>query len=172
MLSILYRLTLAVNRFTRLLSCAVAWLVLAAVIISAGNAISRKTLNVASNAWLEAQWYLFGAVFLLGAAYALRTDAHVRIDIVSSRLNPRARTAIDVLLHCVFLVPFCLVMIGQSWPWFERSYAIGEMSSNAGGLVIWPAKLMIPIGFAVLLLQTVSEIISKGLDLAGWEPPS
>jgi TRAP-type mannitol/chloroaromatic compound transport system permease small subunit len=138
-----------------------AWLVLAAVLLSAGNAASRYALNLSSNAWLELQWYLFSAVFLLGAGYALLRDAHVRVDVVSSRLSARARAWLDIIGIVAFLMPMALVILYFAWPMFTESWASGEMSSDAGGLPRWPVKLLIPLGFALLVLQAVSELIKR-----------
>ena len=137
------------------------WLILLTVLISAGNAISRYAFSISSNAWLEIQWYLFGAVFLLGAGFAFLRNAHVRIDVVSSRLSARTRNWIDIVGILVFLLPLCYLMIALGWPLFERSWDTGEMSPNAGGLIRWPAYLMIPLGFALLALQALSELIKR-----------
>ncbi len=137
------------------------WLILAATLISAGNAISRYAFSKSSNAFLEIQWYLFGAVFLLGGGYAFLRNAHVRIDVLSSRLSARARNWVDVVGIVVFLLPLCYMMAKMGWPVFERAWTSGEMSSNAGGLIRWPAYLMIPAGFLLLGLQGVSELIKR-----------
>lgn len=148
-----------------------AWLVLAAVLVSAGNAASRYALNLSSNAWLELQWYLFSAVFLLGAGYALLRDAHVRIDVLSGRLSARARAWLDVFGIVFFLMPMALLILYLSWPMFVESYVTGEVSSDAGGLVRWPVKLLIPLGFALLVLQGVSELIKRVAFLRSPAPP-
>lgn len=139
----------------------IRWLILAAVLISAANAIVRKTLNISSNAYLEAQWYLFSAVFMLGAAYVFLHNGHVRIDFISSRLSRRTNAIIDAIGIVVFLIPLCLILIDLSWPFFVRTYESGEVSENAGGLIRWPVILLIPLGFAMLLLQAVSELIKR-----------
>ncbi|MDT3737832.1 MAG: TRAP transporter small permease subunit [Denitratisoma sp.] len=146
------------------------WLVLAAVLISAGNAIVRKTLNMSSNALLEIQWYLFSAVFLLGAGYAFLKNAHVRIDFLSNHLSPKMRNIIDIVGILVFLGPLCILLIVLSWPLFENAWTSGEMSQNAGGLIRWPVMLMIPAGMALLLLQAVSELIKRFAFLRGAIP--
>lgn len=146
------------------------WLVLAAVLISAGNAIVRKTLNMSSNALLEIQWYLFSAVFLLGAGYAFLKNAHVRIDFISNHLSPKVRNVIDIVGILVFLGPLCILLIMLSWPLFENAWTSGEMSQNAGGLIRWPVMLMIPAGMALLLLQAVSELIKRFAFLRGAIP--
>lgn len=139
----------------------VGWLILAAVAVSAGNALMRKMFSQSSNAWLELQWYLFGAVFLLCAGYALLKDAHVRIDVLSARLSKRRRDWIDVFGHIFFLAPLCLIILYEGIPFFIRSYLSGENSGNAGGLILWPAKLLVPLGFGLLLLQGMSELIKR-----------
>ena len=145
----------------------VMWLVLAAVLISAGNALMRKAFNIGSNAYLEVQWYLFAAVFMLGAGYVFLHNGHVRIDFISSRLSRRANAAIDAIGIVVFLIPLCLILIDLSWPYFLRAYVSGEMSENAGGLIRWPVLLLIPTGFAILLLQAASELIKRLAFLGG-----
>jgi len=151
----------AIDALSTLVGKVAMWLILLTVFISAANAISRYALHISSNAWLEIQWYLFGAVFLLGAGFAFLRNAHVRIDVVSSRLSARARNWIDIVGILVFLLPLCYLMIALGWPLFERSWDTGEMSPNAGGLIRWPAYLMIPLGFALLALQAVSELIKR-----------
>jgi TRAP-type mannitol/chloroaromatic compound transport system permease small subunit len=137
------------------------WLVLAAVLISAGNAIMRKAFNVGSNAYLEIQWYLYAAVFMLAAAYVMLHNGHVRIDFIASRLSRKTNAIIDALGIVLFVLPLCVVLIDLSWPFFMRAYTSGEMSENAGGLIRWPVILLIPLGFALLLLQGVSELIKR-----------
>ncbi len=139
----------------------VMWFILAATLISAGNAISRYAFSISSNAFLEIQWYLFGAVFLLGGGYAFLRNAHVRIDVVSSRLSARTRNWIDVIGIVVFLLPLSYMMAKMGWPVFERAWQGGEMSSNAGGLIRWPAYLLIPVGFILLGLQGLSELVKR-----------
>lgn len=146
------------------------WFILAAVFISAGNAIVRKLFNMSSNALLEIQWYLFSAVFLLGAGYAFLKNAHVRIDFLSNHLSPRVRNIIDIVGILVFLGPLCILLILLSWPLFENAWTSGEMSQNAGGLIRWPVMLMIPAGMALLLLQAVSELIKRFAFLRGAIP--
>jgi TRAP-type mannitol/chloroaromatic compound transport system permease small subunit len=146
------------------------WLVLVAVMVSAGNAISRKLFNVSSNAYLELQWYLFSALFLFCAGYTLLRNEHVRIDVVAGRLSPRAQAWIDVFGTVFFLMPMALMFIWLSWPIFVRTYVHGEISTNAGGLLIWPARLMVPIGFSLLVLQGLSELIKRVAFLAGRGP--
>lgn len=148
----------------------IRWFVLAAVLISAVNAIVRKAFNISSNAFLEVQWYLFAAVFMLGAGYAFLRNVHVRIDFISSKLSKRANAIIDSLGIVIFLIPLCLIMITLSWPFFVNAWNTGEMSQNAGGLIRWPALLLIPLGFAILLLQGVSELIKRLAFLQGAIP--
>lgn len=143
------------------------WLVLAAVLISAGNAIIRKAFNVSSNAYLEVQWYLFAAVFMFGAGYVFLHNGHVRIDFIASRLSRKANAVIDSLGIVLFLIPLCVILIDLSWPFFMRAYVSGEMSENAGGLIRWPVILMIPVGFSILLAQGVSELIKRVAFLLG-----
>jgi TRAP-type mannitol/chloroaromatic compound transport system permease small subunit len=146
------------------------WLILAAVLISAGNAIVRKLFNMSSNALLEVQWYLFSAVFLLGAGYTFLKNAHVRIDFVSSRLPPRTRSWIDIGGIVLFLIPLCWLLIDMSWPLFVNAWESGEMSQNAGGLIRWPVYLLLPVGMAFLLLQGLSELIKRLAFLRGLIP--
>ena len=167
LLTVLLRVSAAIDRFCTFIGRAVAWLVLAAVLVSAGNAIVRKTFDMSSNAWLELQWYLFGAVFMLAAAYTLQRNEHIRIDIVSGRISKRARDWIDLLGHFLFLMPFVLLMIWLLVPYARNSFRIQEVSSNAGGLIIWPAKAMILLGFGLLFLQGISEIIKRIAVMTG-----
>lgn len=148
------------------------WLVLATTFISAGNALVRKLFNTSSNAWLEIQWYLFAAVFMLGAGYAFLRNAHVRIDFVSSRLSVRTRQWIDIVGIVVFLWPFCYLMVVLSWPVVSLAYQSGEVSSNAGGLIRWPVYALIPAGFGLLGLQALSELIKRVAYLRGVGPDS
>ena len=151
----------AIDAVTGFIGHHIRWLILAAVLVSAVNAIVRKLFDTSSNAWLELQWYLFGAVFMLAAAYVLQRNGHVRIDVVSSRLGAHARHWIDLFCHVLMLLPLVLIMIWLSWPFFLDSYRSGESSANAGGLIIWPSKLFVLLGFVLLLLQAVSEIIKR-----------
>ncbi|HSQ02834.1 MAG TPA: TRAP transporter small permease subunit, partial [Burkholderiales bacterium] len=146
------------------------WLVLVAVLVSAGNAIMRYTFNMSSNAWLEIQWYLFSAIFLLAAGYTLKHNAHVRIDVIAGRLSPRGHAAIDIFGGLLFLMPMALIILYLSWPMVVDSYTTQELSSDAGGLLRWPVKVLIPVGFALLTLQGVSEIIKRIAFLRGLIP--
>ncbi len=148
----------------------IMWLILAAVLLSAGNAIARKAFRIGSNALTEMQWYLFSGVFLLGAGYVFLKNVHVRIDFVSVRLSARARSWIDIAGIIVFLVPFCWLLIQMSWPLFVKAWYSGEMSQNAGGLIRWPVYLLLPVGMALLLLQSASELIKRFAFLCGLIP--
>ena len=139
----------------------VSWLILLAVLVSTVNAVVRKVFDMSSNAWLELQWQLFGAVFMLGAAWTFLANEHIRIDIVNARLPKRVRDWIDLLGHFFFFMPIVILMIYDGVPFFLRSYNINEQSLNAGGLAQWPAKLLIPLGFGLLFLQGISEIIKR-----------
>ncbi|MAM12331.1 TRAP transporter small permease subunit [Martelella lutilitoris] len=156
-----------IDRLNEFIGHSVSWLLLVAVLVSAGNAVSRKLFSLSSNAMLELQWYLYGAVFMLAAAYALLKNEHIRIDILSSSWSKRTRDWIDLILHTIFLVPFAGMMIYLAWPWFWRSFESGEHSTNAGGLILWPAKSFILIGFILLLLQAFSEIIKRAAVISG-----
>ncbi len=146
------------------------WLILATTLISAGNALTRKMFNISSNGLLEIQWYLFAAVFMLGAGYGFLRNSHVRIDFISSKLSDRTRNIIDVVGILLVMLPFCIIMIKLSWPFFMQAFNSGEMSQNAGGLIRWPAYVLIPAGFALLLLQALSELIKRVAFLTGAGP--
>ncbi|GGK43575.1 TRAP transporter small permease subunit [Salinarimonas ramus] len=169
-MSFALRLAHGIDALNERIARLAAWLVLAAVVISAGNAISRKAFSLSSNAWLELQWYLFGAVFLLGASWTLKRNEHVRIDVLSSRLAPRTRAWIDVVGHALFLLPFAFVHATTAVPFFLLSWRTGEVSPNAGGLPLWPAKLLVLVGFTMLLAQGVSELVKKIAVLRGALP--
>jgi len=163
----LLRLSRLIDALSERLGRLVMWLVLAAVLISAGNALVRKLFNVSSNAYLEIQWYLFAAVFMLGVGHVMLRNGHVRIDVVSTRLSARANAVIDMLGIVLFIVPLAVIMIDLSWPLFMRAWVSGETSQNAGGLIRWPVLLLIPAGFGVLLLQSLSELIKRAAFLSG-----
>ena len=148
----------------------VYWLLLAAVLISTGNAIMRKAFDIGSNAYLEAQWYLFATVFMLGAGYVLLHDQHVRIDIVSSRLSRRTRAWIDVVGLVAVLIPMCIVIGWMAMPSVKLAIASGEVSASPGGLIRWPLYILVPIGFALLCAQGVSELIKNLAFLSGRAP--
>jgi TRAP-type mannitol/chloroaromatic compound transport system permease small subunit len=143
------------------------WLVLLSCLISAGNAFSRYAFSISSNAWLEIQWYMFGALVLLGASYTLKRNEHVRVDIVYSNVSTRRQITIDIFGGIFFLLPATLIMAYLSWPIFYNSWALGEVSTNAGGLLRWPIKIFLPIGFALLSLQGISELIKRIAMLTG-----
>jgi TRAP-type mannitol/chloroaromatic compound transport system permease small subunit len=143
------------------------WLVLAACLISAGNAMSRYAFDLSSNAWLEVQWYLFAAMVLFGASYTLRLNEHVRVDIIYTHLSERGKEWLDLVGTALFLVPSMLVIAYYSWPFFMQSWAVREISGNAGGLIRYPVKFIIPLGFTLVALQGVSEIIKRIAALRG-----
>ncbi|MBB4041683.1 TRAP-type mannitol/chloroaromatic compound transport system permease small subunit [Microvirga flocculans] len=157
----LLRLSRVIDAFNERIGKVAAWAIVVAILVSAVNAIIRRVFGVSSNAWLELQWYLFGAVFMLCAAWTLKVNEHIRIDIISSRLSKRSRDGIDVFGHVFFLFPFVALMLYLSVPYFIRSYESGEVSSNAGGLLIWPAKGLILLGFISLAFQWLSELIKR-----------
>ena len=159
-----------IDRINGLIGRSFAWLILAAVLVSAGNAVVRKAFNLSSNAFLEAQWYLFGAVFMMCAAWTLREDEHVRVDVLSQRMSPRTRVWVDLVCHILFLLPFAGLMVWLGWPFFVSSFTSGEQSSNAGGLIRWPAKIWILLGFVLLLAQGLAEIIKRSAMLSGHLP--
>lgn len=166
----LLRLSGAIDALNDRVGRLVYWAVLAAVLVSAANALMRYAFDLSSNAWLELQWYLFSAVFLLAAAYTLRHNEHVRIDLLYSRLSPRGRAWIDLLGGLFFLLPMAVVIMVLSWPVLIESIVRNEYSSDAGGLLRWPVKLLIPIGFLLLVLQGVSEIVKRVGFLLGRIP--
>ncbi|WEX86848.1 TRAP transporter small permease subunit [Sinorhizobium garamanticum] len=156
-----------IDTITENIGKAVGWLILVAVLVSAGNAVIRKIFNMSSNAWLEAQWYLFGAAFMFAAAYTLSQNEHIRIDVVYGSFSRRVQHWIDLFGHVFFLMPFVLLMLYYLVPYVRMSYVSGEGSSSAGGLIIWPAKAILLIGFILLALQGVSEIIKKIAIMTG-----
>jgi TRAP-type mannitol/chloroaromatic compound transport system permease small subunit len=160
----------AIDAMNTFFGKAVSWLLLAAVLISAINAVTRKLFNLSSNAWLEAQWYLFSAAFLLAAAWTLLSSEHVKVDLVYGQLPRRAQLWIEVFGTIFFLMPFCLVTIYLSWPIVIAKYVSGEVSNNTGGLILWPVWAMIPVGFGLLALQGLSELIKRLAILSGATP--
>jgi TRAP-type mannitol/chloroaromatic compound transport system permease small subunit len=169
-LGFLLAVSRAIDTLNRRVGHAVRWLILAAVLVSAGNAVSRYLFDLSSNAWLELQWYLFSAVFLLAAGYALLHNEHVRIDVIFGHLPPRLRAGIDLIGGVFFLMPMAIMIMVLSWPMVVDSYMHHEYSSDAGGLLRWPVKLLIPIGFLLLALQGVSEIVKRVAFLLGYIP--
>jgi len=166
----LLRLSQGIDTFTRWTGKRLAWLILVAIIISAVNAIIRKGFDVSSNSWLELQWVLFGIVFLLCSPWTLLDNEHIRIDIVNNLFSKRWRDIIDVIGHVFFLMPLCIVMIITGGPFFMRSVEVNEQSGNAGGLPQWPAKSLVIIGFAFLLVQGISELIKRIAVMRGLIP--
>ena len=166
-MSFLLKLSAWIDTLNTKIGKLTTWMILITTLISAGNAIVRKLFDTSSNALLEVQWYIFAAVFLLGAAYGLLQNSHVRIDFISARLSARTRNWIDVMGIVAALIPFCVLSIYLSWPLFMQAYESGEMSQNAGGLIRWPAYALIPAGFALLALQGVSELIKRLAFLSG-----
>ena len=171
-MGLLLKLSNSIDALSRLIGRIVIWFIFATAVISALNAVARKAFHVGSNAFLEIQWYLFAAVFMLGAGYAFLQNAHVRIDVVANKLSPRVRNIIDILGIIVFLLPLCYFMISFSWPVVHGAFVSGEVSSNAGGLIRWPVYALVPAGFGLLALQAVSELIKRIAFLAGKGPDS
>jgi TRAP-type mannitol/chloroaromatic compound transport system permease small subunit len=168
--SFLLSVSRLIDRLSERIGHAFYWLILATVLISAGNAIVRKAFNVSSNSWLEIQWYLFSAVFLVLAGYTLMRNDHVRIDVIAHRLSKKTQTWIDIIGTLFFLFPMAFLIMWLSWPVFIDAYERHEVSTNAGGLIIWPARLLVPIGFALLIIQGVSELIKRFAFLRGLIP--
>ena len=159
-----------IDRLNEAIGRGVYWLILLSVLVSSGNATVRYALSRSSNGWLEIQWYLFSAVFLLGAGYTLLHNEHVRIDIIYGRLKPRTRAWIDILGGLFFLLPMAIIILTLAWPMFVDSWVRDEYSTDAGGLIRWPVKLLIPVGFLLLSLQGVSEVIKRAAFLMGLIP--
>ncbi len=160
----------SIDRLNELIGRLVYWLILVSVLVSSGNAAVRYAFSRSSNGWLEIQWYLFSAVFLLGAGYTLLHNEHVRIDIIYGRLSPRGRAWIDLLGGLFFLLPMALIIMSLAWPMFLDSWNRNEYSTDAGGLIRWPVKLLIPVGFLLLVLQGLSEIVKRVAFLMGRIP--
>jgi TRAP-type mannitol/chloroaromatic compound transport system permease small subunit len=159
-----------VDSITERIGKSIGWLLLAAVLISAGNALIRKTFDISSNAFLEAQWYLFGAVFMLGAGYVFLHDQHVRIDVLSSRLKRTTQIWIDVVGIAFFLLPLCAFVMWTSLPSLQTAFITEEVSANPGGLLRWPVYALVPVGFALLTFQALSELIKRVAFLTGQGP--
>jgi len=143
-------------------------LVLLSCLVSAGNAMVRYAFNVSSNGWLEAQWYMFAVMVMLGASYTLKRNEHVRVDILYMMMSERAHLWLDLICGLLFLIPSCTLLVWLSWPFFMQSFVVNEWSSNAGGLLRWPVKLLLPVGFGLLALQGVSEVIKRAAALRGF----
>ena len=157
----LLALSRTIDRINEFIGRWVSWLILLAILVSAGNAVIRKVLDISSNAWLELQWYLFGAAFMLAAAHTLKQNDHIRIDIVYGMFSRRVQHWIDLFGHLFFLMPFVVLMVIYFVPYVSLSFHSGEMSTNAGGLIVWPAKAILLAGFFLLAVQGCSEIIKK-----------
>jgi TRAP-type mannitol/chloroaromatic compound transport system permease small subunit len=158
---VLLRLSRAIDHVNDRFGEIANWLVLFACLISAGNAASRYLFSASSNAWLEVQWYMFAGMVLLGGPYTLKVNEHVRVDLIYSAVSERARIWIDIIGCLLFLLPICVILTYFTWPWFVESWVGNEASSNAGGLIRWPVKLLLPVGFALMALQGISEIIKR-----------
>lgn len=169
-MSFLLQISRLIDAISELIGKMAMWLILAATLISTGNALIRKVFGTSSNAWLEIQWYLFAAVFMLGGGYAFLRNAHVRIDFISSKFTDRTRNWIDIGGILIFLFPLCYMMATLGWPLFVNAYVSGEMSSNSGGLIRWPVYALIPLGFGLLFLQGISELIKRFAFLTGQGP--
>jgi TRAP-type mannitol/chloroaromatic compound transport system permease small subunit len=163
----LLTLARAIDAINARLGRIAVWLVLLSCAISAGNAISRYAFDVSSNAWLELQWYLFAGMVLLGAPFVLSVNGHVRVDVLYGRAAPRTRAWIDLLGLLLFLLPTAALVAYVAWPFFLESYRGGETSGNAGGLLRWPVKLLLPVGFGLLVLQAVAEVVKRIAYLRG-----
>ncbi|MBL0897421.1 MAG: TRAP transporter small permease subunit [Reyranella sp.] len=144
------------------------WLVLLACVVSAGNAMVRYAYDTSSNAWLEVQWYMFAVIVMFGASYTLKRNEHVRVDLLYMTLSRRGQLWIDILGTLIFLLPTCAILAWLSWPFFMQSYNVLEQSSNAGGLLRWPIKIVLPVGFALVALQGTSELIKRVAFLNGY----
>ena len=161
------RLSQAIDAMNQGIGLIAEWMVLLSCLISAGNAFSRYAFNISSNAWLEIQWYMFGAVVMLGTSYTLKKNEHVRVDIVYANVSTRRQIGIDIFGFILFMLPATIIMAYLSWPIFYNSWHMSEVSSNAGGLIRWPVKILLPIGFTLLALQGLSEIIKRIAALRG-----
>ena len=169
-MKLLLRISHAIDVLNEKVGRSMTWLVLIMVLVSAANAVVRYLLSTSSNAWLELQWYLFAAVFLLCSGYTFLHNEHIRIDVVSSHFSGRTRVWIDILGTVLFLLPVSLYIMWLSWPIFVNAWVSGEISSNAGGLIRWPARLLVPLGFLLLSLQGISELIKRIAFLRGLIP--
>ena len=170
MMKLLLGLSRAIDALNERVGHLMYWLILIMVLVSAGNATSRYALSMASNAWLELQWYLFSAVFLLCAGYTLLHNEHIRIDVIAGLFKRRTQIWVDVFGMVFFLLPLSLYMTWSSWPVFMNAWNSGEISASAGGLIRWPARLLVPAGFFLLTLQGLSELIKRIAILKGLIP--
>jgi TRAP-type mannitol/chloroaromatic compound transport system permease small subunit len=171
-MSFLLSLSRFIDALNEKIGHGVSWALLAAVLICTGNAVIRYAFNISSNAWLEIQWYLFSAIFLLATSYTLRRNEHVRIDVIAGRFSKRTQVWIDLFGFLLFLLPMTLIILYYAIPYAWLSIVNQELSSNAGGLIVWPAKLLIPLGFLLLSLQGISELIKRIGYLKGVVPAS
>ena len=169
-MKVLLTISHAIDALNERVGRTILWLVLVMALVSAANALARYAFNLSSNAWLELQWYLFSAVFLLCAGYTLLNDEHIRIDVVSSRLPRRTQVWIDIFGTLFFLLPMALFIMWLSWPVFMNAWTSQEISSNAGGLIRWPVRLLVPLGFFLLSMQGISELIKRVAFLRGLIP--
>ncbi len=167
MMKLCLGLSRAIDAMNQRIAFVADWLVLLSCLISAGNAFSRYAFNLSSNAWLEIQWYMFGAVVMLGASYTLKRNEHVRVDIVYANVSTRRQIGIDIFGFILFMLPATIIMTYLSWPIFYNAWHMGEISSNAGGLIRWPVKLLLPVGFFLLSLQGISELIKRIAMITG-----
>ena len=167
MMKLCLGLSRAIDAMNERIAFVADWMVLLSCLISAGNAFSRYAFGISSNAWLEIQWYMFGAVVMLGASYTLKKNEHVRVDIVYANVTTRKQIGIDIFGFILFMLPATVIMTYLSWPIFHNSWMLGEVSSNAGGLIRWPVKLMLPVGFFLLSLQGISELIKRIAMITG-----
>jgi TRAP-type mannitol/chloroaromatic compound transport system permease small subunit len=161
MLRLLLSFSTAIDTINEKIGVVCNWLVLLACLVSGGNAMVRYAYDQSSNAWLEVQWYMFAVIVMFGAAYTLKRNEHVRVDLFYMTLSRRGQLWVDILGTIFFLLPTCLILAWLSWPFFEQAYAVNEHSSNAGGLLRWPIKLVLPVGFLLVALQGLSETIKR-----------
>ena len=167
MMKLCLGLSRAIDAMNERIAFVADWLVLLSCLISAGNAFSRYAFNISSNAWLEIQWYMFGAVIMLGTSYTLKKNEHVRVDIVYANVSTRRQIGIDIFGFILFMLPATIIMAYLCWPIFYNAWSHGEMSSNSGGLIRWPVKLLLPVGFFLLSLQGISELIKRIAMITG-----
>ena len=158
----------AIDWFNEQFGVVANWMVLLSCLISAGKAFSRYLFSLSSNGWLEIQWYMFAAMVLLGGPYTLKMNEHVRVDLLYGMVSERTRIWIDIVGGILFLLPICLILTYFTWPWFVDSWRIGEISTNAGGLIRWPVKLLLVVGFVLVALQGLSEVIKRAAALRGY----
>lgn len=166
----LLKLSQLIDSITEFVGKSIIWVVLVVTLISCGNAVMRYTINYSSNAFLEIQWYLFALIFLFGAGYTLKKNEHVRIDLIAGKFSKRGQAWIDIFGIIFFLMPMAIAIMWMSWPIFLLALKTNEMSSNAGGLILWPARLMVPVGFFLLVMQGFSELIKRFGFLQGLCP--